>query len=125
MVGLSKSHCDSGDPRGGAEGSAGRWLFAESRGWVPGCQSRRGQHLQAPKQERKGRGEQGRDPSVQGGRLISRGTFPGSSEWPCPVHSHPGMCSLQAGIHVVPTGDKNFFRGILPRLQTSDVILNT
>lgn len=33
MVGLGKSHCDSGDLRDGAEGSAGRWLFAESRGW--------------------------------------------------------------------------------------------
>lgn len=33
LVVLSKSHCDSGDPRDAAEGSARRWLFAESRGW--------------------------------------------------------------------------------------------
>ena len=39
---------------------------------VPGRQSQRGRHPQAPKQERKGWGaEQGRDLSVRGGRLIS------------------------------------------------------
>ena len=126
VVGLRKSHCDSGEPRDGAEGSAGRWLFAESRGWSAWASVPERPAPAGPQTGEEGLGSGTRQRSVHAGRKIDlRGTLSGSSEGSCPVRSHPGRCSLQVGIHAVPTGDKNFLRGLLPWLQTSSVILNT
>ena len=101
-----------GQPEGGS-------LLSPEDG-VPGCQSQRGGRPPAPKQEGKEWGTKQR--SIGAGKKID---LKEHALWLLSVHSHPGLCSLRAGVHTVPTGDKNFLRGILPRLQTSDVISDT
>ena len=85
MVCLDKSHCDSGDPRDGEEGTAGRDSSLSPEDGDAWCQSQKGGHQQTPKQEGKGReGTKQRSTCARRAIDLEDPALSGSSEWSCP-----------------------------------------